>query len=87
MRYKAIFFDRDNTLTYYNPEKVRWQHETVSSWSGKPLELPYDRMIKCQLYGVIYYYRKGEKKLSAESDRELQRMREIQPTIQWSGED
>ena len=49
--------------------------------------LPYDRMIKCQLYGVIYYYRKGEKKLSAESDRELQRMREIQLTIQWSGED
>ena len=49
--------------------------------------LPYDKMIKCQLYGVIYYYRKGEKKLSAESDRELQRMREIQPTIQWSGED
>ncbi len=46
MRYKAIFFDRDNTLTYYNPEKVRWQHEIVSSWSGKPLDLPYDKMMQ-----------------------------------------
>lgn len=49
--------------------------------------LPYAKMLKCQMYGVIYYYRKGEKKLSAESDRELQRMREIQPTIQWSDAD
>ena len=39
MRFKAIFFDRDNTLTYYNPDKARWQGETVSSWSGKPFEL------------------------------------------------
>ena len=21
MRYKAVFFDRDNTLTYFNPQK------------------------------------------------------------------
>ena len=48
--------------------------------------LPYDRLIKCQLYGVIYYYRTGEKKLSAETDRELKRIRESQPTIQWSAE-
>ncbi len=46
MRFKAIFFDRDNTLTYYNPEKVKWQRETVSSWSGKPLDLPYDKTMK-----------------------------------------
>ena len=48
--------------------------------------LPYDRLIKCQLYGVIYYYRTGEKKLSVETDRELKRIRERQPTIQWSAE-
>ena len=46
MRFKAVFFDRDNTLTYYNPEKVKWQYEIVSSWSGKPLDLPYDKMMK-----------------------------------------
>lgn len=46
MRYKAIFFDRDNTLTYYNQEKVAWQDRMVSVWSGKPLELPYEKMMK-----------------------------------------
>lgn len=49
--------------------------------------LPYAKMMQCQLYGVIYYYRKGERKLSAESDRELQRIRDSQPTIQWSVEE
>ena len=49
--------------------------------------LPYAKLMKCQLYGVIYYYRKGERKLSAESDRELQRIRDSQPTIQWSAEE
>ena len=50
-------------------------------------ELPYARLQKCKLYGLIYYYRKGEKKLSAEGDRELQRIRDMQPTIQWSSEE
>ena len=50
-------------------------------------ELPFAKMMKCQLYGVIYYYRKGEKKLSAETDRELQHIQDIQPTIQWSAEE
>ena len=49
--------------------------------------LPYARMLKCQLYGVVYYYRKGEKKLTAETDRELQRLRDMQPTIQWSAQE
>ncbi|MBO4454279.1 MAG: hypothetical protein J5761_04405 [Paludibacteraceae bacterium] len=49
--------------------------------------LPYAKLMKCQLYGVIYYYRKGERKLSAEGDRELQRIRDSQPTIQWSVEE
>ncbi len=45
--------------------------------------LPYAKLMKCQLYGVIYYYRKGERKLTAERDREIQRERDSQPTIQW----
>ena len=45
---------------------------------------PYEKMMKCQQYGLIYYYRKGERKLSAETDRELKRIQESQPTIQWS---
>ena len=49
--------------------------------------LPYARMMKCQLYGVIYYYRKGERKLTADSDRELKRIMDSQPTFQWSAEE
>lgn len=45
MKYKAIFFDRDGTLTYFNPEKKLWFSEIVSMWSGKPFELPYDKMM------------------------------------------
>ena len=43
MKFKAVFFDRDNTLTYYNPKKTAWLHEVVSSWSGKLFELSYDK--------------------------------------------
>ena len=50
-------------------------------------ELPFARMQKCKEYGVIYYYRKGEKILSAETDREIQRILDSQPTIQWSVEE
>lgn len=50
-------------------------------------ELPYARMMKCQYYGVIYYYRKGERKLSAETDRKLKAIQDSQPTIQWSTEE
>lgn len=48
--------------------------------------LPYERLCRCQEYGLIYYYRTGEKKLSAETDREIQDGIERQQTIQWSGE-
>jgi FMN phosphatase YigB (HAD superfamily) len=45
MAYKAIFFDRDGTLTHANPEKQKWRDEVISSWSGKPFTLPYDKLM------------------------------------------
>ncbi|MCL2462100.1 MAG: HAD family hydrolase [Defluviitaleaceae bacterium] len=45
MRYKAIFFDRDGTLTRNNPEKYTWRDKTIATWSGKPFELPYEKMM------------------------------------------
>ena len=45
MKYKAIFFDRDGTLTYYVQEKINWRDSLIEEWSGKPFELPYDKMI------------------------------------------
>ncbi len=45
MKYKAIFFDRDGTLTYFTAEKEAWRNEQISSWSGKPFELDYNKMM------------------------------------------
>ena len=44
--YKAIFFDRDGTLTCFTPEKEAWRNETIRSWSGKTFTLPYDKMMR-----------------------------------------
>lgn len=45
MRYKAIFFDRDGTLTYFNKEKENWRDQKISEWSGKSFELSYEKMM------------------------------------------
>lgn len=45
MKYKAIFFDRDGTLTYFNKEKEAWRDKIIRQWSKKPFELPYDKMM------------------------------------------
>ncbi len=45
MKYKAIFFDRDGTLTYFNPEKEKFRDDFISNLSGKPFELPYEKMM------------------------------------------
>lgn len=44
-KYKAVFFDRDNTLTCANPEKRAWYTATLEGWSGKPYEMTYERMM------------------------------------------
>ena len=46
MKYKAIFFDRDGTLTYFNKQKEIWRDKTVSEWSGKEFSLSYDKMMQ-----------------------------------------
>ncbi len=45
---------------------------------------PYDRLCKCQDYGLIYYYRTGEKHLSAETDRLIEEGAEQNPTIAFN---
>ena len=46
MKYKAIFFDRDGTLTYYDPRKEAWRDQMITEWSGKPFTLPYEKMMR-----------------------------------------
>lgn len=47
-------------------------------------ELPYARLCHCKSYGIIYYYRTGEQLLTLETDKKLQKLKDIQPTFQWS---
>ncbi len=44
--YKAIFFDRDGTLTYFNKEKENWRNEMIRKWSGKEFKLTYEKMMR-----------------------------------------
>lgn len=45
MKYRAVFFDRDGTLTAYDPEKEAWRDRMISSWSGHLFVWTYDRMM------------------------------------------
>ena len=45
VKYKAVFFDRDGTLTYFDKEKEIWRDQIISGWSGKPFKLSYDKMM------------------------------------------
>lgn len=44
-------------------------------------ELPYAKLQKCQAYGMIYYYRKGEAKLTAQTDQQIRDNIAMQPTL------
>ena len=44
-------------------------------------ELPYAKLQKCQAYGMIYYYRTGEEKLTEETDKQILEQRALQPTL------
>ena len=43
--YKAVFFYRDGTLTYFTREKEQWRDETVSGWSGREFRMTYGKMM------------------------------------------
>lgn len=56
MKYKAVFFDRDGTLTHGNEQKRVWMQETISLWSSRAYELPYEKMTALFVeagYGVV----------------------------------
>ncbi len=66
MNYKAIFFDRDGTLTYGNKEKMKWYREIVEEWSKNKLELDYDKMMV--LFDLAGYPKIGLKSIEQEKD-------------------
>lgn len=44
-------------------------------------ELPYAKLQKCQAYGMIYYYRTGEAKLTPQTDQQIIAQRAQQTTL------
>lgn len=64
MKYKAIFFDRDGTLTYPNEKKIEWYRETVEKWSNKKFELDYEKMMR--LFDAAGYPKEGLKSIDEE---------------------
>ncbi len=44
-RYKAIFFDRDGTITRYDESAVEFRNNKIEEWSGHPFTLPYEKFI------------------------------------------
>ena len=45
-------------------------------------ELPYAKLQKCQAYGMIYYYRTGEAKLTPQTDENIIKQRAQQTTLE-----
>jgi HAD superfamily hydrolase (TIGR01509 family) len=43
--FKAIFFDRDGTLTYNNELAIKFRDKKIAEWSGHIFELPYEKFI------------------------------------------
>ncbi len=66
MEYKAIFFDRDGTLTYGNKEKMKWYRDIVEEWSNRKLELDYDKMMR--LFDLAGYPKEGLKSIEEEKE-------------------
>lgn len=64
MKYKAIFFDRDNTMIKPNPEKVKWRNEIIKEWSGKDYSVDYDKMM--ELFDRAGYPKNGLKSIEEE---------------------
>jgi len=66
MTYKAVFFDRDGTLTCANPDKIRWRDQTIQGWSNHKFEISYEKTMS--LYGKAGYPTGGLKSIDEEKD-------------------
>lgn len=66
MKYKAIFFDRDNTLLHRDPELGKAWRGKISAWSGRAFESPpYEHMMA--LFDRAGYPKNGLKSVEEES--------------------
>ena len=81
---------KTESRTYENLEALRQEADQIILEIWNQVEdyyknyLPYARLRACKAYGVIYYYRTGESKLTEETDRQIKAGQDAQITLQWS---
>ena len=61
---KAVFFDRDNTITYFNPEKKEFLSNFIYERTGNEYKLSYDEMMN--LFDLAGYPKEGLKSIDEE---------------------
>lgn len=64
MKFKAIYFDRDNTITRKNNKIAEWQKQQIESWSGQTYCMDYEKTMK--LFDLAGYPKKGLKSVEEE---------------------
>ena len=80
---------KTHNRSYASIEDMRAQADTIilSIWDQVENfykdELPYAKLQNCQAYGMIYYYRKGEPKLSPQTDQQILSDRAQQTKLKW----
>ena len=81
---------KTHSRVYENIEDMRAQADVLilNIWDQVEAfykdELPYAKLQKCQAYGMIYYYRTGEAKLTPQTDQKIIEDQKKQTTLEWS---
>jgi hypothetical protein len=83
-----IMHKKTHTRVFEDTETLRRQADEIilSIWDQVENfykdELPYAKLQKCQAYGMIYYYRTGETKLTPQTDQQILYQRARQTTLE-----
>ncbi len=84
------FHKKNANRVYENVEQLRKQADELilNIWNQVENyykdQLPFAKLNLCKEYGLIYYYRTGEKHLSAATDKALEAQQKSQTSIQWT---
>ena len=81
-------YKKTHSRVFEDTETLRKQADTIilSIWDQVEAfykdELPYAKLQKCQAYGMIYYYRTGEAKLTPQTDENIIKQRAQQTMLE-----
>lgn len=80
---------KTHSRVYEDTETLRKKADTIilDIWDQVEAfykdELPYAKLQKCQAYGMIYYYRTGETKMTAQTDQKIIEQRKQQISLEF----